>query len=203
MEPTIFIVDDDPAVCRALSGIGPVLGRPLEMFSSAGDFLKAYEPQRPGCLVLDVRMPEMTGLELQQILVERKVGIPIVMISGHASVRIAVEAMTRGAITLLEKPFRLEDLLTHVRKALEMDAAQRSVQARQAEFDARLAQLTVKEREVLDMVVEGKTNKQMAAELNLSLRAVEDRRSRLMAKLEAKSLAELLQRVGSVTPPRQ
>src|SRR3954464_7424408 len=104
MDPTIFIVDDDPAVCRALAGIGPVLARPVEMYASAADFLKVYEPQRPGCLVLDVRMPEMTGLELQQLLVERKVGIPIVMISGHASVRIAVEAMTKGAVTLLEKP---------------------------------------------------------------------------------------------------
>lgn len=196
MEPTIFIVDDDPGVSRALAGIGPVLNRPVESFSSASDFLLAYDPARSGCLVLDVRMPDISGLDLQQLLADRKIAIPIVMISGHASVRIAVDAMSRGAVTLLEKPFRLEDLLTHVRKALEIDAEQRSTHAREAEFEARLAQLTAKEREVLDMVLEGKTNKQMAAELNLSLRAVEDRRSRLMNKLEAKSLAELIQRVG-------
>lgn len=195
MEPTVFVVDDDPAVSRALAGIGPLLSASVASYPTANAFLEAYDPQRPGCLILDLRMPGMSGMELQKRLAERNASLPIVMISGHADVRTAVEAMSRGAVTLLEKPFRLEDLLRHVRRGLEQDALQRAARSREAEFEARMAQLTAKEREVLAMVVAGKTNKQMAAELNLSLRAVEDRRGRLMSKLGAKSLAELLQRV--------
>jgi len=190
--PTIFVVDDDPAVRRALGSVGTLLGLPIAAFASATEFLEAFEPSQPGCLVLDIKMPNMSGLELQQQLNERKIGLPIVMISAHADVRIAVDVMSRGAVTLLEKPFRLEELIGHIRRALELDAAQRSAQAKQAEMEARLAGLTPKEREVLELLARGKTNKQIAAELHLSLRAVEDRRSRLMKKLGARSLAELL-----------
>lgn len=190
-EPTIFVVDDDAAVGRALASAGKVIGHPVCAFASALEFLSAYNDE-PGCLVLDIRMPGMTGLELQRLLSDRGITIPIVMISGHADVRIAVEAMTLGAITLLEKPFRLDELLAHVRKALEKDRVAREEREKTADADARLAALTTKEREVLELIAAGKTNREMADTLGLSVRAVEDRRSRLMKKVNANSVAELV-----------
>ncbi len=190
-EPTIFVVDDDAAVGRAIESAGRLLGRPVRAFPSAAAFLAAYADD-PGCLVLDIRMPGMTGLELQRKLVDDGKAIPVVVVSGHADVRIAVEAMTLGAVTLLEKPFRLDELLAHVRKALEKDAAGRAARAQTADADARLAALTAKEREVLDLIAAGKTNREMADQLGLSVRAVEDRRARLMKKVNAGSVAELV-----------
>jgi FixJ family two-component response regulator len=190
-EPTIFVVDDDAAVGRALQSAGKLIGHPVRAFGSAAEFLAAYA-REPGCLVLDIRMPGMTGLELQRKLADDGIGIPVVMISGHADVRIAVEAMTVGAFTLLEKPFRLDELLAQVRRALEKDRADRAARAASADADARLAALTAKEREVLELVATGKTNREMADELGLSLRAVEDRRARLMRKVGAKSVVELV-----------
>jgi FixJ family two-component response regulator len=190
-EPTIFVVDDDAAVGRALASAGKVLGHPVRSFASATEFLGAYSGE-PGCLVLDIRMPGMTGLELQRKLADDGVNIPVVMISGHADVRIAVEAMTLGAVTLLEKPFRLDELLAGVRKAIEKDRAARASEQKSAETDALLAGLTTKEREVLDLIAAGKTNREMADELGLSVRAVEDRRARLMKKVNAGSVAELV-----------
>jgi FixJ family two-component response regulator len=190
-EPTIFVVDDDAAVGRALASAGKVLGHPVRAFASAQEFLDSYDNE-PGCLVLDIRMPGMTGLELQRKLADDGVNIPIVMISGHADVRIAVEAMTLGAVTLLEKPFRLDQLLAGVRKAIEKDSSARADSQRSADAEARLAGLTTKEREVLDLIAAGKTNREMADELGLSVRAVEDRRARLMKKVNAGSIAELV-----------
>jgi FixJ family two-component response regulator len=191
-EQTIFVVDDDAAVGRAIQSAGKLLGHPVRTFASAQEFLAAYSSEQPGCLVLDIRMPGMTGLELQRELLDKSILIPIVMISGHADVRIAVEAMTLGAITLLEKPFRLDELLSHVRKALEKDAAARETQQKTADANARLAALTAKEREVLELIAAGKTNREMADALGLSVRAVEDRRARLMKKVNAGSVAELV-----------
>lgn len=191
-EPTIFVVDDDAAVGRALQSAGKLLGRPVRAFASAAEFLAAYTPDQPGCLVLDIRMPGMTGLELQRKLADDGVNIPVVMISGHADVRIAVEAMTLGAVTLLEKPFRLDELLAHVRRALEKDATARAARQQTADAEQRLAALTAKEREVLELIAAGKTNREMADALGLSVRAVEDRRARLMKKVNAGSVAELV-----------
>lgn len=190
-EPTIFVVDDDAAVARALESAGRLLGRPVLAFKSAAEFLAAYSGA-PGCLVLDIRMPGMTGLELQRKLANDGVAIPVVMISGHADVRIAVEAMALGAVTLLEKPFRLDELLAHIRAALEKDDAARAAQQQVADAHSRLAALTAKEREVLTLISAGKTNREMAAALGLSVRAVEDRRARLMKKVNAGSVAELV-----------
>lgn len=190
-EATIFVVDDDAAVGRALQSAGKLLGRPVRAFASAAEFLAAYADE-PGCLVLDIRMPGMTGLELQRKLADDGMNIPVVMISGHADVRIAVEAMTLGAVTLLEKPFRLDELLAHVRKALEKDATARAARRQSADAEQRLAALTVKEREVLELIAAGKTNREMADALGLSVRAVEDRRARLMKKVNAGSVAELV-----------
>ena len=191
VEPVIFVVDDDEAVGRALTSAGKLLGRPIRTFTSAAAFLGAYAGE-PGCLVLDIRMPGMTGLELQRKLADDGRAIPIVMISGHADVRIAVEAMTLGAVTLLEKPFRLDEILSHVRKALEKDATARAARQSASDASARLAALTAKEREVLDLIAAGKTNREMADDLGLSVRAVEDRRARLMKKVNAGSVAELV-----------
>lgn len=191
-EPTIFVVDDDAAVARALQSAGTLLGRPVRAFASAAEFLAAYADE-PGCLVLDIRMPGMTGLELQRKLADDGLTIPVVMISGHADVRIAVEAMALGAVTLLEKPFRLDELLAHLRKALEKDAADRAARQQTRDADAKLAALTAKEREVLELIAAGRTNREMADALGLSVRAIEDRRARLMQKLNAKSVAELVQ----------
>ncbi len=191
-EPTIYVVDDDAGVSRALASAGALLGHPVRAFASAAEFLAAYNPGSPGCLVLDIKMPGMTGLELQRKLADDGVRLPVVMVSGHADVRIAVEAMTLGALTLLEKPFRLDELIAHLRKALERDATVRSTQTRQEAAAARLAGLTPKEREVLERIARGQTNKDIAAELGLSIRAVEDRRARLMKKMDAKSVADLV-----------
>ena len=195
-EPTIFVVDDDAAVGRAVASAGRLLGHPVRGFASAAEFLAAYDPAQPGCLVLDVKMPGMTGLELQRKLAADGVAIPIVMISGHADVRIAVEAMAMGAVTLLEKPFRLDELLAHLRRAVDLDRERRGAEHRRSEADARLAQLTPKERQVLEMLTAGKTNKEIAAELRLSTRGVEDRRARLMKKMQVQSLAELVRLVA-------
>ena len=193
--PTVFVVDDDEAVNRAVAAAGGLLGRPVRAFTSAAAFLAEYAGQ-PGCLVLDIKMPGMTGLELQRKLSDDGVPIPVVMISGHADVRTAVEAMTLGAVTLLEKPFRLDELLTHMRSALDRDAAGRAEREKSAAGDAVRAQLTDKEREVLALIAAGRTNREMADELGLSLRAVEDRRARLMKKAGARTAAELVRRLG-------
>lgn len=191
-QSTVFLVDDDPAVNRAFASVGQVLGLPVAAFASAGEFLKAYD-LRPGCLVLNLQLPGMSGLELQRHLADDDIRLPIVMTCDHADVRLAVEVMTRGAVTLLEKPVRLDELVAQVRRALELNAADRVARVRQAEAEARLVRLTPKEREVFELIVAGKSNKHMAAELRLSLRAVEDRRARLMKKLQVRSLAELVQ----------
>jgi FixJ family two-component response regulator len=190
--PTVFVVDDDDAVRAAVAAAGGLLGHPVRAFPSAAAFLAAYTPDQPGCLVLDVKMPGMTGLELQRRLADDGVTLPVVMISGHADVRIAVEAMTLGAVTLLEKPFSLDELLDQVRKAVEKDAAERASRGKDADTRARLDALTPKEREVLDHIVAGRTNREIADALGLSVRAVEDRRARLMRKMEVTSLAELV-----------
>ena len=192
-EPTIFVVDDDAAVGRRAQSAGKLLGHPVRAFASAAEFLAAYDRERPGCLVLDIRMPGMTGLELQRKLADDGANIPVVMISGHADVRIAVEAMTLGAVTLLEKPFRLDELL-----------AQRSPgagegRARSARPGGRPPTPTPgsprsprRSDEVLDLIAAGKTNREMADALGLCVRAVEDRRARLMKKVNAGSVAELV-----------
>lgn len=191
-DPVIFVVDDDAAVGRAVASAGGLLGHEVRVFASATDFLAAHDPAQPGCLVLDIRMPGMSGLELQRKLSDDGVSRPIVMVSGHADVRTAVEAMTGGAVTLLEKPFRLDELLDHIRRAVERDRSERAERGKAESAAARLARLTPKEREVLEMVAAGKTNREMAERLGLSVRAVEDRRARLMRKVEVGSLAELI-----------
>jgi len=191
----VFLLDDDPATLRALVATVKVVFPHVETFSSASEFLAAYHPKRPGCLVLDVAMPGMSGLELQRKLLHDKIAIPLVFVTGHANVAMAVEAMQMGAVNFLEKPVQEQELWDSIRRAIELDSQNRRRRARRQRAEERLAQLTHGEREVLNLILEGKMNKEIAKELDLSTRTIEDRRAKLMKKMDAKSLAELVQLV--------
>lgn len=195
----VYIVDDDPAVRQAVSIVARALGVEVRAFARAEEFLAACDETTTGCLVLDVRMPETSGIELQRTLNAAGIRIPVIMMSGHADVRMAVEAMSQGAFTFLEKPFRMEELSTTIEKALsESQTVLESVRKR-ADIKARLDSLTLKEREVLDLILEGHTNREIAKELTLSLRAIEDRRSRVMKRMGMSSVVNLVSAVKSVT----
>lgn len=197
----VYVIDDDPAVRRALSTASQLLDSPVLAFASAEEFLAACDVNQPACLVLDIKMPGQSGLELQRELANRGLSWPIIMISGHADVRIAVEAMSQGAVTLLEKPFRLETLRTHIHRSQAQDRARRLEKKIRNDESAQFAILSEKEREVLRLIVTGKTNKEIARQLHLSVRAVEDRRGRMMRKLNVDSLAELVQLWTRSTAP--
>ena len=190
--PTLYLIDDDAAVSRALEAVGNFLRVPVLAFSSAENFLKFDFANAAGCLIVDIRLPGMSGLELQAALRERSCDLPVIIISGHADVTLAVEAMRLGALTVLEKPFPFDRLKTHIQEALELDRSRRETNLLRDQARDRLAALTSREREVLDLIVRGQTNKQIAAQLHLTLRAIEDRRARLMRRVGATSLAELL-----------
>ena len=198
-EATLFVVDDDAAVAAALVELGEMIGLNTETFASAQEFLDAVDETRPGCLVLDVRMRGMSGIQLQKRLTERQIELPTIVISGHADVRMAVEAMRAGAVTFLEKPFRMQELIDHIHEAVERDSANRRQRELRAAAKQRLSALTAKEREVFDLVAAGNTNAEIAAELGLSSRAIEDRRARVMKKLQLDSLAEVIELSKSLT----
>lgn len=190
--PTVFIIDDDSSVRDAVSLLLRTDGLNVAAFASAAAFLEAITVQQPGCLVLDVRMPGMSGLDLQKQLQARGFRMPILFMTGHGDVPMAIRAMKAGAFDFLEKPFQGAKLLERVREALALDARQHGRQARRAEAAARLALLSPREREVLDRVVIGQYNKVIAAELGISLSTVEIHRKRVMEKLQAESLADLI-----------
>jgi len=189
---TVYVVDDDPAILRSAVEIVESLGLAAETFTSAAAFLKAYRPTGPACLVLDVRMPGMSGLELQKELAKLGAPLPVIVITGYGDVRTAVDAMKHGALEFLEKPFRAQELCDSVQRAIRQDQEAWAHRAQRDEAHKRIATLTHAEREVLQAVVAGKTNKMVAAELGLSLRAVEDRRARMMKKLQAESRADVV-----------
>ena len=190
--PTVFIIDDDPAVRDAISLLLQTEGLAVAAFPSAAAFLESGAAQRPGCLVLDVRMPGMSGLDLQKRLRAQGCHTPILFVTGHGDVPMAIRAMKGGAFDFIEKPFQGETLLERVREALALDARQRRRQASRAEAQARLALLSVREREVLERAASGQYNKVIAAELGISLSTVEIHRKRVMEKLEAESLSDLI-----------
>jgi len=196
--PAVFIVDDDAAVRDALKFLLRSVGHPVEAFASAVDFLAAYRDDRPGCLVLDIRMPGMSGLELQAQLNERRSMLPIIFITGHGDVPMAVEAMQSGAMDFIQKPFRDQDLIDRINQALEKDAKNRASLGELTLIRERLTSLTPREREVMDLVVHGKANKVIAGDLDLSQRTVEIHRSRVMEKMLATSLAHLVRMVIEV-----
>ncbi len=194
-EPTVFVVDDDPAMRESLNWLIESVGLRVETFSTAHDFLKAYAAPRAGCLVLDVRMPGMSGLELQNELLARRSRIPIIMITGYAEVPMAVGALRAGAVDFLEKPFSDQQLLDRIRQAIELDRGRRESEERIDVVMATIASLTRREREVMRLVVQGKSNKAIAAALGLSPKTVEVHRSHVMEKMKVGSLAELIRLV--------
>lgn len=193
--PTVFVVDDDEGVRNSLRFLLKSVGLQTQALSSATEFLDAYKASQPGCLVLDVRMPGMSGLELQQQLNLRGAVIPVIFITGHGDIPMAVEAMQQGAFDFLQKPFRDQDLIDRIQRALERDAHNRAALEQHARIRERLDSLTPREREVLALMTRGKPNKIMAAELGVSQRTVEIHRARVMEKSGAASLAQLVRMV--------
>jgi FixJ family two-component response regulator len=191
-EPTVFVVDDDQAMRTSLQWLIESTGMQVRTFPSADAFLNANYPGRAGCLLLDVRMPGMSGLELQGYLAQEGYRLPVIIITGHGDVAMAVKAMKAGAVDFIEKPFHDEDLLRSIRNALALDQRRRVTRANQAQIAARLAELTPREHEVMAMVTEGKSNKDIAAALGVTAKTVEAHRARVMEKMRAESLAELV-----------
>jgi len=185
-------VDDDEGVRNSLRFLLKSVGLTTRALASAKEFLELYRPNQPGCLVLDVRMPGMSGLELQQQLNLRGAMIPVIFITGHGDVPMAVEAMQHGAFDFLQKPFRDQDLIDRIQHALQRDARGRGAVMQHAKIRERLASLTPREREVLALMTRGLPNKVMAAELGVSQRTVEIHRARVMEKSGAGSLAQLV-----------
>jgi len=190
--PTVFIVDDDPGLCEALAYLLESVHLRCEIYPSTQDFLASYDPDRPGCLVLDVRMPGMSGLDFQDELTARRSTLPIIMVTGYADVSMAVRAMKAGAIEFLEKPFGDQVILESVQQAIERDRRLRAYETERVTFVRRLAKLTRRERQVMDLLVAGRSNKEIARELRVSRKTVETHRAKLMTKAAAKSLAGLI-----------
>ena len=191
-QPIVYVVDDDEAVRSALRLLLKSVGLTANALPTAQQFLSAYDTAQPGCLVLDVRMPGMSGLELQQQLNLRGAVIPVIFITGHGDVPMAVEAMQQGAFDFLQKPFRDQDLIDRIQKALAKDKQNRAEIGERSRNLERFESLTPREREVLALVASGKPNKVMAADLGLSQRTVEIHRARVMEKMGVSSLAQLV-----------
>ncbi len=189
---TVLIVDDDDAVRDSLGFLMKSIGIESRGFASAIDFLEFYDEKVAGCLVLDIRMPGMSGLELQDRLNEMNAILPIIFITGHGDVPMAVEALKKGAVDFIQKPFRDQDLIDRINHALEQDHDSRSMMMERRHILDRIDGLTSREKEVMNLVVQGKPNKIIAADLNVSQRTVEIHRARVMEKMEASSLAHLV-----------
>ena len=194
-DPIIFVVDDDAAVRHSTEMLIRSMGLRAESFASAAEFLEDFDPQQPGCVILDIRMPEMSGLELQEHLRERDATIPVIFVTGHGDVPMAVKAMKAGAVDFIQKPFRDQELIDRVHAALDQDKEQRRQEAHRAKIEARINALTSRETEVMGLVVDGKANKEIAFDLGLSPRTVEIHRARVMTKMKAGSLPDLVRKV--------
>lgn len=199
MPQTVFVVDDDDAVRNSLRMLLKSAGVHAEASASAQEFLSTYEVTQPGCLVLDVRMPGMSGLEMQHELNLRGATIPVIFITGHGDIPMAVEAMQHGAFDFLQKPFRDQELLDRVQRALIRDSDYRARLRQTDRIRERLASLSPREREVLNLVTQGKANKMVAGDLGVSQRTVEIHRAHVMQKMEAGSLAELVRMMMAVS----
>lgn len=200
--PTVFVVDDDNAVRNSLRLLLKSVGLASQPLGSAAEFLETYRPSQPGCLVLDVRMPGMSGLELQRELNLRGATIPVIFITGHGDIPMAVEAMQQGAFDFLAKPFRDQELIDRVQRALSKDGTTRAALKERERIRERLESLTPREREVLSLMTQGKPNKIMAHELGVSQRTVEIHRARVMEKSGASSLAQLVRMVMDQEPEK-
>jgi two-component system, LuxR family, response regulator FixJ len=190
--PVVYVVDDDDGMRRALHALLSTVGYKTAVFSGPSEFLANFKADSPGCLVLDIRMPDMSGLELQRHLNRMGSMVPVIFITGHGDIPMAVQAMKEGAFEFIQKPFRDQDLLDRINHALKQDAENRNTVARRAEVLHRLESLTPRERQVMDMVVEGAANKVIAIDLHLSERTVEIHRAKVMEKMGARSVAHLV-----------
>jgi RNA polymerase sigma factor (sigma-70 family) len=188
----VMVVDDDTGVRNAMRSLLKSVGLNSTLFASAQEFLNAYQPSQVGCLVLDIRMPGMSGLELQQQLNMRGAVIPVIFMSGHGDIPMAVEAMQHGAFDFLQKPFRDQDLLDRIQRAVTKDRELRKSLGEHERIRTHLDSLTPREREVLDLMTQGKQNKVIAQVLGVSPRTIEIHRARVMEKMNAQSVAELV-----------
>ncbi|MER8886641.1 response regulator transcription factor [Mesorhizobium sp. M0663] len=198
--PTVFVIDDDESIREALNELFQSIGLRVELFASVQAFLADDQPDRPGCLVLDVRLPGQSGLDFQDFLVREGVRLPIIFISGHADVPMAVRAMKAGAVEFLPKPVRSQDLLDAVHLAIERDQAHRACARTVSRVGADFETLTPREREVMALVVTGRRNKQIAADIGLSEATVKLHRGQVMQKMNARSVAELVRMTDAIDP---
>ncbi|MGH7899151.1 MAG: response regulator transcription factor [Candidatus Binatia bacterium] len=190
--PTVYVVDDDPALCAACRSLIESVGLPVETYLTAKEFLERFDPERAGCLVLDIRMPDMTGIQLQRELNARKVTLPIIFTTAYADVPTAVRAMRKGAYDFVQKPIDSEILLERIHEAIEADRNARDKRSQTQESALRFAKLTTREREVMERMISGQTNKEIAYDLGLSPKTIEVHRARLMRKVQVNSLAQLV-----------
>jgi two-component system response regulator FixJ len=202
MQPTLFVVDDDEAVRESLQLLLESAGHRVRSFASGSEFLTAMPSSEDGCLIIDVRMPGIGGLAVQERLRDERIALPVIVITGHGDVPLAVRAMKAGAVDFVEKPFTEQGILAAVERALEIGRRKPKVGIEAADAEARLSQLTEREHEVLRLLVAGKPNKMIAYELGISPRTVEIHRARVMGKTRARSLSELVRLAiaGGISP---
>jgi FixJ family two-component response regulator len=201
--PIVFVVDDEPAVGVSIKRLLQTVGLEARHFTSASEFLRAKRPDTPGCIVLDVRLPDLSGLDLQQELAKANVDLPVIFVTGHADIPMTVRAMKAGAVEFLTKPFRDQELLEAVQRAISRHRQTRDQRASMRVLQSRYELLTPREREVYPLVASGLLNKQVAAELNASEKTIKVHRGQLMQKMEAHSLSDLIrmaEQLGVLSP---
>lgn len=205
VQPTVFVVDDDPAMRDSLGFLIASVGKKVEAFDSAESFLSAYDHAKPGCIVLDVRMPGLSGLELMEKLQGDSLAPPVILVTGHGDIPMSVRALKAGAFDFIEKPFSDQVLLERIQQALQADSVDRAAAHEQGEIARRAQRLTTRETQVFELVVEGKPNKVVAADLGLSQKTVEVHRAHVMEKMRAESFADLVKMAVAldVTGPPQ
>jgi two-component system, LuxR family, response regulator FixJ len=200
--PIVFVVDDEEPVGDSIAMLLRTVGLPAKVYRDPRRFLDDYRPEQPGCLLLDVRMPQLGGLEVQKELIRRRVTLPIIFITGHGDVPMAVEAMRAGALDFIQKPFNDDELIRRVQKALQQDAREREMLGRRDEIERRWAALTPREQDIARRIADGAANKVVAADLDISVRTVELHRARILEKMGVRAVAQLAQMLTQLPPPR-
>ncbi len=190
--PTIFIIDDDPDMCKSLAWLLESVQLPIEIYHSGAAYLEAHDPNRHGCLLIDMRMPGMSGLQLLDQLNARHNPIPVIIISAHGDIPLAVRAMKSGAVDFISKPFNEQLLVERIQELIQRDSRRHPYTHEASTYAKRFESLTSREREIMDQVAAGKLNKQIAYMLGISMKTVEQHRARLMEKMQVSSLAELI-----------